>query len=116
MSNLRETRRLALQAELEELLAGKVAVLEDGSQAIYFQPPEKVKLKYPCVVYTYETDYFRHADDKSYYKKPQYELTVIDRNPDSDIADVIVYHFTYCRHNRQFTADNLRHDVIGLYY
>lgn len=114
--SLRESRRLALQAELEELLADKVATLEDGSPAIYFQPPEKQKLKYPCLIYSYETDYFRHADNKSYFKCPQYELTVVDRNPDSDISDVIVGHFTYCRHNRQFTADNLRHDVIGLYY
>ena len=116
MKEVRETRRLQLQAELESILAGKVAILEDNELAIYFQPPENVKLKYPCLLYSYETDYFRHANDKSYFLKPQYELTVISRDPDNTISDTIVEHFKYCRHNRRFMADNLIHDVIGLYY
>lgn len=112
----REERRLQLQEKLEELFSEKVAKLEDGSPAILFQPPENVKLKYPCIIYNYESDYFRHANDHGYYLKAQYEITVIDRDPDTTIWYEIVSSFSYCKHNRRFVTDNLYHDVIGLYY
>lgn len=112
----REARRLALQSELEELLSSFVAEMDDGSPAILFQPPENVKLHYPCVVYDYDSDYIRHANDKGYYARPKYEMTLIERDPDSMLWTKIAEHFKYCRHNRRFTADNLYHDVIGLYY
>ena len=35
--------RLNLQDKLEEVL---------GSKQVYFQPPESLKLKYPCIVYS----------------------------------------------------------------
>jgi hypothetical protein len=112
----REARRLALQSEFEELVGDFVARMDDGSPAILFQPPENVKLRYPCVIYNYDSDYFRHADDKGYYARPQYEITVIEKDPDSMLWTKIAEHFDYCRHNRRFTADNLYHDVLGLYY
>ena len=116
MKEIRESRRISLQEELEDLLRDKLAILDDGSPAIYFQPPENVKLKYPCLIYSRDTDYFRHANDTPYFIKPQYEVTIISRDPDNNIADIVVEHFKYCRHNRRFMADNLIHDSLGLYY
>ena len=37
------TSRLELQAKLEELL---------GSEQVYYQPPESIKMSYPAIVYS----------------------------------------------------------------
>lgn len=116
MKEIREARRIQFHNELESLLSGYLAVLDDGSSAIYFQPPENVKLKYPCLLYSREPDYFRHADDSPYFIKPHYEVTIISRDPDNNLADILVEHFKYCRFNRRIMADNLIHDMLGLYY
>lgn len=112
----REARRLALQGELEALLGDYVARMDDGSLAILFQPPENVKLRYPCVIYEYDSDYFRHADDRGYLSRQRYDVLVIDRDPDTELPAMIVNHFAYCSHNSRYAADNLIHDSISLYY
>ena len=50
-----------------------------------------------------------------YSQKKSYEVTVIDKNPDSMIVDR-VSKLPYCSHNRHYTADNLNHDVFIIYY
>ena len=109
-------RRIQLQEQLETLLANDVAVLEDGSLAIVFQPPENIKLKYPCVIYEIDDRSFRHANDHTYALRPRYSVTVIDPDPDSQIANTIQMHFPMCRPERRYIADNLYHDVLSLYY
>jgi hypothetical protein len=99
--------RLELQALLEELL---------GSENVYFQPPENVKLQYPCIVYKRgfieRTEY---ANDKPYQQRIRYALTIIDKNPDSEIPSKIAA-LPMCIFERHFTSDNLNHDIYNLYY
>lgn len=45
----------------------------------------------------------------------RYELTVIDKNPDSDILDRVAS-LPMCAFERHYTADNLNHDVYNIYY
>ena len=99
--------RLNLQAELEELL---------GNRNVYYQPPETKKLSYPCIIYTRQSIDSTKANDKSYLLNDRYELTVIYKQPDSDLPYKIIGHFQYCRHDRHFTSDNLNHDTFNLYY
>lgn len=99
-------RRKELQSLLEEIL---------GSRNVYFSPPESVKLKYPCIIYSKEDEIVRHADDIPYKRDDVYEVTVIDRNPDSDIPDKIA-ELQSCRFTRSFTSDNLNHHVYRLAY
>ena len=49
--------RLELQAIFEDLR---------GSQNVYFQPPESIKLKYPAIVYSRSDIQNEHADDSVY--------------------------------------------------
>lgn len=109
-------RRILLQDELESLLVSDVARMDDGSLAIVFQPPETIKLRYPCVIYEIDDRSFRHADDRTYQLRPRYSVTVIDPDPDSQIANKIQMHFSMCRPERRYTADNLYHDSLSLYY
>lgn len=86
-----------------------------GSRQVYFQPPESVKMKYPAIVYSRNSIGNEHANDGVYMQSPSYTITVIDKNPDSEIVEKIS-RLPMCRFDRHFTADNLNHDTFTIYY
>ena len=98
--------REALQTLFEELL---------GSLNVYFQPPESVKLNYPCIVYERSNVRTGSANNHIYLKHEQYTVTYIDEDPDSEIPDKLL-ELEYCSFDRHFTSDNLNHDVLILYF
>jgi len=98
--------RLELQTMLEGLL---------GSDAVYYQPPTSVKMKYPAIVYTRRQIDNTFADNSVYRQGLSYTVTVIDKNPDSSIV-TSVSQLPMCRYDRGFKSDNLNHDVFVIYY
>ena len=100
---------------LHSLLQSLIGVRTDGKANVYFQPPESVKMNYPCIVYTREFIDNKHADDAVYKQKIRYNVTVIDQDPDSEIATKISKIST-TRYDRGFKSDNLNHDVFIIYY
>lgn len=98
--------RVDLQNVLEELL---------GSRNVYYQPPESLKMNYPAIVYARKTIDNSYANNSVYKQNYAYEITVIDKNPDSEIVNKISKLPT-CRFDRHFKSDNLNHDVFTLYY
>lgn len=105
-SSLLQIRRLELQSIFEAIL---------GSGQVYFQPPSNVQMKYPCIVYNRDSAITQFAGDNPYRYTKRYQVTVIDRNPDSTIPDKVAA-LPMCIHNRFFTADNLNHDVFNIYF
>ncbi len=101
-----ETKRL----ELHEMLCG---ILE--SRNVYFQPPESIKMKYPAIVYSRSDIRNTFADDSVYKQSNVYQITVIDKNPDSNIVEKISS-LPACRYDRHFATDHLNHDVFYIYY
>lgn len=87
-----------------------------GSRNVYFQPPESIKLNYPCIIYSKSRVNKQNANDRMYKSINEYEVLVIDKNPDSVIPDNILSHFQMCSFDRTYTSDNLNHSVIKLYY
>lgn len=86
-----------------------------GSRNVYYQPPESVRMNYPAIVYSlYDIDNV-HADNVVYKQQNGYQITVIDRDPDSVIKDR-VSRIPGIRFNRPYTADNLNHWAFVLYY
>lgn len=98
--------RLELQTLLEEILGG-------GN--VYFQPPPNVQMQFPCIVYKRDDARTEFADNNPYSYTKRYQVTVIDRNPDSDIPDKVAA-LPMCIFNRWFAGDNLHHDVFNLYF
>lgn len=98
--------RLELQTLLTEIL---------GSGNVYFQPPPTIEMNYPCIVYNRDREQVDHADNKPYSRKIQYQVVVIDRNPDSDIPAKISA-LPMCSYDRFYTADNLNHDAYKLFF
>lgn len=98
--------RLELQTLLETLL---------GTGNVYFQPPENVKISYPCIIYKRDDIVTKFADNKPYNNTKRYSITVIDRNPDSLIPDKITK-LPKCVFDRHMTMDGLNHDIFNLYF
>lgn len=99
-------RRLKLHEMLTDVL---------GSENVYFQPPESLKMQYPCIRYERSGDATDHADDILYRDRTRYELILIDPNPDSIFCKRIK-NLPLTSYNRHYTADNLNHDVYTIYY
>lgn len=89
-------------------------MLHDICDHVYYQPPESVKLVYPCIIYERQSGDTRFADDLPYTFTMSYTVTVIDKDPDSDIP-LQVAKLPMCRMDRCFTSDNLNHSVFVLY-
>lgn len=99
-------RRLELHELLCEIL---------GSRSVYFQPPESVKMEYPAIVYSRNRIDIKHANDDSYLQRTSYSITVIDKNPDSDIV-TRMSKIPQCRFDRHYVSDNLNHDIFTIFY
>lgn len=98
--------RLELQALLEQIL---------DSPNVYFQPPENLKMQYPCIRYQLDYQNLDHADNLPYRRDKRYLVTVIDQKPDSAIPDKIA-ELPMCRFSRFYTAGYLNHTVFNLYF
>lgn len=102
-----EERRLQLHEELCEIL---------GSRNVYFQPSGTTRMQYPCIRYSRDRGIHIRADNRTYIYRQAYQLIYIDPDPDNDIVDKLIEHFSEISFNRNYVADNLNHDVLILYY
>lgn len=99
--------RIELQNLLERLL---------GSTNVYFQPPESIKMKFPCVVYQRISGDTRFGDNMGYMFTPRYQVTRIGKesNPEDFILEMSK--LPRCIYDRHFVVDNLHHDNFYLYW
>lgn len=98
--------RLDLQIILEGLL---------GSENVYFQPPNNLTMQYPCIRYEWDDADTKFASNKPYRYTKRYQVTVIDRDPDSPVPDKVAM-LPLCEFDRAYTADNLNHKVFNLFF
>lgn len=101
--NLMKTKRIKLDERFKELCPN-----------VYYQPPDGLKMKYPAIRYKRSSIGKQAADNLPYIVDAGYEVTVIDRDPDSPIVDAISK-MPRCRHARHYTAENLNHDTFIIY-
>lgn len=99
-------QRLELQSLFELLIE---------NENVYFQPPATTSMKYPCIVYERDDIAVKFADNLPHIFTKRYQVTVIDRNPDSLIPDKIAV-LPMCLFSRHFVVNNLNHDVFTLYF
>jgi hypothetical protein len=72
-------------------------------------------MQYPCIVYHRDQADTIFADNSPYRNCKRYQVTVIDRDPDSTVPDAIAA-LPMTIFDRFFTANNLNHDVFVLYF
>lgn len=81
----------------------------------YYQPTQNTKLEYPCIVYEELPETVLYANDKRFETIPQVQITVIDRDPDSEITEKLVERFPESRMVNKNVVDNLYHTIYELY-
>lgn len=101
---------MAQRLQLHSILKGLL-----GSDNVYFQPPPSIQLKYPCILYKKDTIDTDFADNYPYRHLTRYLVTVIDRNPDSEIPGKVGA-LQMCVFDRSYPADDLNHDVYKLFF
>lgn len=103
---------MGTRAELQAYLQ---TIADTVNGRVYYQPPEDVKLSYPCIIYKRGLIESKHANNKAYMYRTRYDVTLIDHDPDSAMIPLIV-ETELADFSTHFTADNLNHDVFTLYY
>jgi hypothetical protein len=84
-----------------------------GLVRVYFQPPSK--MEFPCIKYERDDSWTAFADNLLYFFKKRYLVTVIDRDPDSALPD-LVEHLPYTEFQRHYARDGLNHWAYNLYF
>lgn len=98
--------RLELHSLLQELL---------GSDHVFYQAPESIKMSYPAIKYSKSTIQSTYANDRKYGMRDCYQLIVIAKLPDDPVIKKLL-ELPYCSYDRYYVADNLNHDVLTIYY
>lgn len=104
--------RLDLHNEFIDVLGTK----NERESRVYFNPPQSVIMKYPCIRYKKLPPALRRANNGIYILTDVYEAVVIDLDPDSVIPEMILRRFQYCSIEQTYTADNLNHTILKIYY
>ena len=87
-----------------------------GVKKAYFQAPKSDSMKYPCIRYSRNSSSDLNADDIKYVGTRQYQVIVIDPDPDTEIPEELYEKFNQIHFDRSYTANNLNHYVFTLYY
>jgi hypothetical protein len=101
---------MGTRLEFQDVLSG----IQHGLN-VYFQPPSNVTMTYPAIVYNRDLQAAEYADNKLYFRKTRYMVTVIDRDPDSPIPDLVAA-LPLARYVRHFTTEGLNHDIYDVYF
>lgn len=100
MNNTRSSR-----AKLHEQLL-------EVAENVYFQAPPQ--MKYPCIMYDVSRIKKHNANNKRYLTNVGYKLTVIDKDPESEIFEKLL-DMPMCKFDTQYKADGLYHFVFTIY-
>lgn len=100
--------------ELNQILKNLMVDL-DLKPNVYFQPPPKILMDYPAIVYKRDREFKQYANNEVYRNKTGYLVTVIDEDPDSKLPGA-VSNLRHCSFVRHHAADGLNHDIYRLYY
>lgn len=98
-----EVNRLELSGVLEDVMSRC-----GENPQLYFQPPETVKLVYPCIIYKLRTMTSSYADNAPYMTTIGYDITYITRSPTSKVP-VELSKEPMFGFDRYYTANNLHH-------
>lgn len=87
-----------------------------GSDKVYYQPPENVKIKYPCIIYETGNGVRTPADNKKYLFDQGYSVTYITKNPEQGQVQNGLLELPYCQPERTYKFENLYHWVYFIYF
>lgn len=86
-----------------------------GVNKVYFQPPESIRLEYPCIVYSIKNHGFNHANDDKYIGVDKYEAVLIQKTYNESLIKSIL-RMKFCSHDAEYLNDNLYHDAFTIFW
>lgn len=101
---------MGTREELDDIIRETI-----GSNNVYFQPPDNMKISYPCVVYELEGFWGKNADNRNYHRRRYYHMIYITRNPDDPVIEKLE-DLPACAMGRPYDNDNLHHYPYTIYY
>lgn len=99
------TKRLELDAKFREICKN-----------VYFQPPETMKMTYPCIVYFKTSVPIGYANNYVYKYNQGYTVTYIDKNPDSEVPFTILKSFQKAKIDSFYKSEGLNHTKLTIFY
>lgn len=100
-------KRLELQQKFEDIL---------GTRNVYFQPPETMKMQYPCILYFKTSVPFRYANDEIYKYDQGYTVTYVDKDPDSELPFILMKSFRHSKIDSFYKSEGLNHTKLTIFY
>lgn len=91
-------------------------ILLQNCPNVYLQVPSNMQMKYPCIKYSKGVGAKQFGNDRVYLDIQAWDITVIDRNPDSTIATKLESDLQYCTIQQRYVVDGLNHTTLKLYY
>lgn len=93
------------------------SILEDLNPTgkVYFQPPNGTQMVYPAIVYARDYRVTIFANNRPYIGTKRYQVTIIDRDPNSNIPELVAA-LPLCTFTRFFANAGLNHDIYDLYF
>lgn len=83
---------------------------------VYFRKPSNQVLKYPCILYRKQDMSLTRANNKIYSTRQLYRITLIEQNPDSDLAERMLEELSLIDLVDYQEIDNLNHTYLDLYF
>ena len=110
---------MATRAELQNALTNLWNAYFDGKYVarVYYDPPESVKMLYPCIVYEYSNAHLTRGNNRVYLKGKMYNLKLIFTDPDEgeEFEDWLESHMPCCNGaSGCYVSDNLYHFPVTL--
>jgi hypothetical protein len=91
-------------------------LLETITENVYFDPPPKQLISYPCIIYNRSPGRTSFADNKTYNFWQGYDLVLITKDPDSLLIDKVRDNLEMVEYVREYISDNLHHSAFKLYF
>lgn len=85
-----------------------------GINNIYYNPPENIKMNYPCIRYKRVDVTSKKADDIKYIVHDRYELVIISSKNNDDIVNKLLS-IKYMEYDRSMIINGLFHDYMTIY-
>lgn len=99
-------KRKELQIILENIL---------GSDQVYFQPPETIKMSYPAIVFSFDSIDNKKANNKQYITRFVFHATLITKSVNSDQFLNALLNLEYCSLDKPYMSDGLYHYPFTIY-
>lgn len=85
-----------------------------GSNNVFYQPPENIRLTYPCIIYELGGIDTLYADGIPYLHTLTYDVLYIHRDPDESSVLSKLLELSGVHYSRRYKSDNLYHDSLSI--